>query len=244
MVSAKPETKKPVSEADNIEDTDKDEDNRLFMAVDESDITELFESSEMQQILGSENTKKTVTVGRRRRQSEGVYVKGKIYGIHGTFTIDTGDSRTLLSEEIYFKIPETRRPPFTKSSILVGADGNPLIELGTALFYIQLGTVEFEKDLVVAQIDDEVLLGLDILMMGKLGPTEIKLTDTCIIWNGETIPCTLVGDLRRVRNVSLADDVTIPGLSEAIVDVYIEKDPVSELCSNLEFLIEPSQSYM
>jgi hypothetical protein len=97
---------------------------------------------------------------------------------------------------------------------------------------------------VVAQIDDEVLLGLDILMMGKKGPTEIKLADKCIIWNGETIPCTLVGDLRRVRNVSLADDVTIPGLSEAIVDVYIEKDPVSELCSNLEFLIEPSQSYM
>jgi hypothetical protein len=34
----------------------------------------------MQQILGSENTKKTVTVGRQRRQSEGVYVKGKIHG--------------------------------------------------------------------------------------------------------------------------------------------------------------------
>jgi predicted aspartyl protease len=137
-------------------------------------------------------------------------VKGKIHGIHGTFTIDTGASRTVLSEEIYFKIPETRRPPLTKSSILVGADGNPLVELGTAIFYIQLGTVEFEKELVVAQIDDEVLLGLDILMMGKLGPTEIKLADKCIIWNGETIPCTLVGDLWRVRNVSLADDVTIP----------------------------------
>lgn len=244
LVSAKPETEKPVSEADNIEDTDKDEGNRLFMAVDESDITELFESSEMQQILGSENTKKTVTVGRQRRQSEGVYVKGKIHGIHGTFTIDTGASRTVLSEEICLKILETRRPPLTKSSILVGADGNPLVELGTALFYIHLGTVEFEKELVVAQFDDEVLLGLDILMMGKLGPTEIKLADKCIIWNGETIPCKLVGDLRRVRNVSLADDVTIPGLSELIVDVYIEKDPVDELCSNLEFLIEPSQSYM
>jgi hypothetical protein len=48
-------------------------------------------------------------------------VKGKIHGIHGTFTIDTGASRTVLSEEIYFKIPETRRPPLTKSSILVGA---------------------------------------------------------------------------------------------------------------------------
>jgi hypothetical protein len=41
-----------------------------------------------------------------------------------------------------------------------------VVELGTALFYIQLGTVEFEKELVVAQIDDEVhvLLGLDILI--------------------------------------------------------------------------------
>jgi hypothetical protein len=84
----------PVSEADNIKDTDKDEDNMLFVAVDESDITELFESSEMQQILGSENTKKIVTVGRQRRQSEGVYVKGKIHGIHGTFTIDTVASRS------------------------------------------------------------------------------------------------------------------------------------------------------
>ena len=70
LVSAKPETEKPVSEADNIKDTDKDEDNMLFMAVDESDITELFESSEMQQILGSEITKTTVTAGRQRRQSE------------------------------------------------------------------------------------------------------------------------------------------------------------------------------
>lgn len=51
-------------------------------------------------------------------------------------------------------------------------------------------------------------------------------------------------DLMRFRNVSLADDVTIPGLSEVIADVYIEKDPVDELCSNIEFLIEPSQSYM
>ena len=56
LVSAKPETVKPVSEAENIKDTDKNEDNMLFMAVDESNITELFESSEMQQILGSENT--------------------------------------------------------------------------------------------------------------------------------------------------------------------------------------------
>jgi hypothetical protein len=50
--------------------------------------------------------------------------------------------------------------------------------------------------------------------------------------------------LRRVGNVSLVYDVTIPGLSEVIVDVYTEKDPVDELCSNLECLIEPSQSYM
>ena len=97
LVSAKPETEKPVSEADNIKDMDKDEDNMLFMAVDESDITELFESSEMQQILGSENTKKTVTVGRQRRQSEGVYVKRKnmVYMVHLLLILEP--------QELYFQ---------------------------------------------------------------------------------------------------------------------------------------------
>jgi hypothetical protein len=54
---------------------------------------------------------------------------------------------------------------------------------------------------VVAQIDDEVLLGLDILMMGDRGPTELKLVDKLLTWNGENIPCKVVKDLRRIRNV-------------------------------------------
>jgi hypothetical protein len=53
---------------------------QLYLPKREHLFPQLFESSEMQQILGSENTKR-LTVGRQRRQSEGVYVKGKIHGI-------------------------------------------------------------------------------------------------------------------------------------------------------------------
>lgn len=132
----------------------------------------------------------------------------------------------------------------TKSSSLIGADGRPLVELGTAEFSIQLGTVSFEKELVVAQIDDEVLLGLDILMMGDRGPTELKLVDKLFTWNGENIPCKVVKDLRRIRNVNVADDFTVPALSEVVLDVYVEIDQIDGLCSALEFLIEPSPCFM
>ena len=106
-----------------------------------------------------------------------MYVEGNIRGVNGIFTIVTGASRTVISETVYNKISATKRPPLTKSSTLIGADGRPLVELSTAEFSIQLGTVSFEKELVVAQIDDEVLLGLEKWMMDDRGPTEINLVN-------------------------------------------------------------------
>jgi hypothetical protein len=49
-------------------------------------------------------------------------------------------------------------------------------------------------------------------MMGDRGPTELKLVDKLFTWNGENIPCKVVKDLRRIRNVNVADDFTVPGL--------------------------------
>jgi hypothetical protein len=53
---------------------------------------------------------------------------------------------------------------------------------------------------------ERLWLGLDILMMGDRGPTEIKFVEKLITWNGENIPCKVAKDLRRIRNVNVADD--------------------------------------
>ena len=81
-------------------------------------------------------------------------------------------------------------------------------------------------------------------MMGDRGPTELKLVDKLFTWNGENIPCKVVKDLRRIRNVNVADDFTIPALSEVVLDAYVEIDQIYGLCSALEFLIEPSPYFM
>jgi hypothetical protein len=49
-----------------------------------------------------------------------------------------------------------------KSNTLASADGKPLQELGKAIFDIQLGDLNFDIELIVADIEDEALLGLDV----------------------------------------------------------------------------------
>jgi hypothetical protein len=46
-----------------------------------------------------------------------------------------------------------------KSNTLASADGKPLQELGKAIFDIQLGDLNFDIELIVADIEDEALLG-------------------------------------------------------------------------------------
>lgn len=79
------------------------------------------------------------------------------------FTADTGASKTLLSKRIYDKIPWKQRPSLSKSVHLVGASGKPLKEYGKAKFNLKLGDLCLLADAVVADIEDDGLLGIDIL---------------------------------------------------------------------------------
>ena len=50
------------------------------------------------------------TIHRKTSKSNGIYVKGSIYGIPIWFTIDTGASRTVVSTRVYNKINTENRP--------------------------------------------------------------------------------------------------------------------------------------
>jgi hypothetical protein len=58
------------------------------------------------------------------------------------------------------------------------------------------------SELIVAEIEDEALLGLDILMKGKGGPADIKLTEGLILLDGIAIPCTQIGQPEPVRKIT------------------------------------------
>lgn len=184
-------------------------------------------------------------VGRQVSRCDGIYVKGKVQGTSLTFTADTGATRTILSTKAFKKIPASKRPKLQNSCSLASADGKPLHEIGKGQFKIDLGNLQLQKELVVADIEDEALLGLDILMKGDKGPADIKLTEGKIILNNITIPCIKVGESDQIRKVTSADQYTIPPRCEALINVYVDRsiEDGTHGESN-EYLIEPYSHFM
>ncbi|KAH3840505.1 hypothetical protein DPMN_113955 [Dreissena polymorpha] len=95
---------------------------------------------------------------------------------------------------------------------------------------------------VVADIEDEVLLRLDVLAGEKDGQADIFLSKNIIKLKGKEIP--LLPATRRLRKVTVAEDVAIPGLSEVVVDVYVERDEADDKDKEENFIIEPTEGFV
>lgn len=59
---------------------------------------------------------------------------------------------------------------------LSGPGGDPLKELGKARFNLELDNFKLSEDLIVAEIADDELLGVDVLQNHSLGPADILLS--------------------------------------------------------------------
>ena len=166
------------------------------------------------------------------------------------FSADTGAARTVLADRVYQQIPEDRRPRLNESmsTPLTSVTGDTLRERGRGTFSIQLGSLKLVQQIIVANIEDDCLLGLDVLMKSDLGPADIKLSENKVLLNGIDIPCTKISTDKVVRTVRAIDDVIIPAQSERIVDVMIdfpENDVSDETLdiSSHDYIIEPSPQF-
>ncbi|CAG2200883.1 unnamed protein product [Mytilus edulis] len=172
----------------------------------------------------------------------GAYIKGKIQNKPIVYTVDTGASRTVLSTKIFNQLNTGNKFTLSKSSSLAGAGGTPIKELGKATFSLKLGALELEKELVIAEIEDECLLGMDILQNDPSGPADVILSRGIIILRGVEIPVIQVG-VDRARRVISADHYEIPGYTEAVIDIYIERREEDDYNVNTEFVIEPASNF-
>ncbi|CAC5411476.1 unnamed protein product [Mytilus coruscus] len=175
---------------------------------------------------------------------DGIYVKGFIEVVDVIFTADTGACKTVLSEKIFNKIPLLQRPKLRKTSPLTGASGESVKLLGKANFNIILGSLEIVAEIVVANIEDQCLLGIDILQGQQGGPANILLSKGVINLKGVSIPCIQIKKSEISRKVSAADHFIIPGYCEAVIDVYIERNENDELIASKEFMNEPSEEFI
>ena len=178
---------------------------------------------------------------RKINQCHGIYISGSVQGVDVNWTTDTGATKSIISRSVYERIPQNLRPKLSKSSCLTSVSGEPLSELGKAVFEIQLGQEKLTEEMIVAEIADEALLGLDILLKEENGPVEIRLKENLIIFKGNKINFRhMTGQIRRVL---AAEDFTVPAYSEQVVDVFVKLNDCDQNLQHHIFCIEPSEDF-
>jgi len=152
-------------------------------------------------------------------------------------------TRTIISDRIYNKIDPKKRPELRKTACLTGAGGTRLKEFGKANFNIMLGDISLTREIIVAEIEDDALLGIDILQNDEGGPADLLLSRGVILFQGKEIPCIQVGLKEEIRKVRAADNYTIPGQSETIIDVMVDRLESDDLMQDTEFIIEATNHF-
>ena len=186
-------------------------------------------------------------VQRRLKGSDGIYIEGEVEGVKSKFTADTGATRSVILLRVYNSIPEQNRPPCLRGNLdtpnsvgISGVSRIPLKQFGCSIFKMKLGSLELKHELIVAEVEDEGFLGMDILFQGSDSPADILLSESIIRLHGVTIPCTQIGVPERVRKVRSCENITIPENSEVLIDAFIERKEEDDFRNKSVVLIEPT----
>ena len=135
------------------------------------------------------------------------------------------------------------RPVLSRASKLIGAGGTTITNLGKGEFTVHLGTVKLEVEAIVADIDDDGLLGVDVLQSKSNGPADLLMSKGILLINKQEVPIIQVGPNTRIRRVTAADHFIIPPQSEAVVDVYVERQEYDDFSAEQNFIIEPTEHF-
>ena len=135
----------------------------------------------------------------------GVYIEGMINGTDVNITVDTGATRTLLSHATYQKIDVAVRPELHPCKLPAVADGRSMKTFGSGLFEVDLGVLTLEKDMVVVEMGDEVLLGADVIQFDPGGPADLLLSQDVLLFRGKRIPVLQIGAPDKIRRARSAD---------------------------------------
>ena len=155
----------------------------------------------------------------RKRWSNSKSHSNDKYHIGSYYFADIGATRTVISKRAYLKIPKDQQPKlYEYEPKTVGAGGTVIIKLGKGYFDLELGPLQLHKEVLVAAIEDDVLLGKDILQNEESGSADILLSEGIINLMGKSIPCVQVGLPDSSRQVQVVEDVTSQ-------DVVIESSP-------------------
>lgn len=84
---------------------------------------------------------------------------------------------------------------------------------------------------------------IHVLMNSEKGPADILLSNNKIVLDGVEIPCIKVGGFQKAITVTVADNIEIPGNSEVVIDVYVERQEDDDATTHTDYLVEPIENF-
>ena len=150
--------------------------------------------------------------------------------------VDTGAEKTIISKKVFSKIDG--QPKLVQKGCLLHAGGDPLKDYGKCTLSIQLDDATFVKEVIIADIQDNALLGIDIMRNKDGKIADILMSKNKIVIDGVEI--SYQPKARSTRRVRLADDYEISGHTEQILDVFVERFEEDDLIQNYEVIIQPT----
>jgi transposase InsO family protein len=183
---------------------------------------------------------RNVEICKISKQSKSMRVQGHVQGVSVELLVDTGASCTLVSGEIFGKLPVEE----VKIERVVGrkfqlADGTPLRTYGACQVNISLGTETVRHEVIGADISDPGIIGFDFLeahgCLLDLGRKRLEV-------KGVEVPCIRDTEKEKIQVKYIAQvksDIIVPEGSEAVVEVELQ---MSDLVPEV-LVLEPRHSF-
>ena len=162
----------------------------------------------------------------------GLFVSGTMKGVEVDCLVDTGATLTLISTKVWNTLCDDTLPLDKFEQDLQSASGELINIKGRTQVELVINGSKYKLDIVVADVDADVILGLDFLMKegGKL-----DLGTSTLSIRGQTLKLSCYGTIGCYR-VVVSERTEIPARSEMIIkgSILTKNFNDKDLC-----LIEP-----
>ena len=144
-----------------------------------------------------------------------LFVQGQVYTQNVRFLVDTGSSHSIVHSDVWETFPEEIKKEIRQTSrSLVTVDGSPLDVVGEATITIHLGKLRAKMDVVIANVTQAGILGLDFLE--KFDAT-LDFSKGKLVVNKYEITLQKESNHPMCCRVSVAETTTIPARSETVL---------------------------
>ncbi|XP_062579683.1 uncharacterized protein LOC134241661 [Saccostrea cucullata] len=147
---------------------------------------------------------------------EGLFISAKVQDTPMSLLVDTGISVTILSVKSLKSINPCKHTKITPvNTKLVTATGTTSSFIGQTRVEIQIDQHKFYHDVFVADINNDVMLGIDFLTANKC---EVLLSKSCLDVQGGKIPYfRYSSEVSACCRISVTENVVVPPGTKMIV---------------------------